>query len=78
MTMTGKVKFFNRDKGFGFITPDEGKHDVFIHISVLEAAGIGELPENQRVGFETSHDTRGRGLRAIKLIILDDEPAQAE
>lgn len=49
---TGKVKFFNGQKGFGFIQPDEGGPDVFVHISALERAGIGNLVEGQKVKFE--------------------------
>lgn len=49
---TGKVKFFNGQKGFGFIQPDEGGPDVFVHISALERSGIGNLVEGQKVKFE--------------------------
>jgi CspA family cold shock protein len=56
---TGKVKFFNGQKGFGFIQPDEGGPDVFVHISALERAGIGNLVEGQKVKFEVIMD-RGK------------------
>lgn len=49
---TGKVKFFNGQKGFGFIQPDEGGPDVFVHVTALESAGIGNLVEGQKVKFE--------------------------
>lgn len=49
---TGKVKFFNGQKGFGFIQPDEGGPDVFVHVSALERAGIGGLVEGQKVKYE--------------------------
>ncbi|HWJ99815.1 MAG TPA: cold-shock protein [Xanthobacteraceae bacterium] len=49
---TGKVKFFNGQKGFGFIQPDDAGPDVFVHISALERAGIGNLVEGQKVSFE--------------------------
>ena len=52
MSTTGTVKFFNPTKGFGFIQPDDGSKDVFVHISAVEAAGLGTLSENQKVSFE--------------------------
>ena len=53
MQQTGTVKFFNQSKGFGFITPDEGGTDVFVHISALEQSGIPILDEGMRVSYET-------------------------
>ncbi len=49
---TGTVKFFDAKKGFGFIQPEDGAKDVFVHISAVEAAGLGTLTEGQRVEFE--------------------------
>lgn len=48
----GTVKFFNAAKGFGFIAPEDGEKDVFVHISAVESAGMGTLAEGQRVSFE--------------------------
>lgn len=48
----GKVKFFNTQKGFGFIQPDDGTRDVFVHISAVERAGLGTLVEGQKVSYE--------------------------
>jgi CspA family cold shock protein len=48
----GKVKFFNTQKGFGFIQPDDGSRDVFVHISAVERAGMGTLVEGQKVSYE--------------------------
>ena len=49
---TGTVKFFNTTKGFGFIRPENGDKDVFVHISAVERAGLGNLTEGQRVSYE--------------------------
>jgi cold shock protein len=67
MRQTGTVKFFNQTKGFGFITPDQGGSDVFVHITAVESSGIGQLDENMRVSFETEPDKRGKGPKAINL-----------
>jgi CspA family cold shock protein len=55
---TGIVKFFNTQRGYGFIQPDDGGKDVFVHISALERAGISGLAEGQKVSFETAPDRR--------------------
>jgi cold shock protein len=49
---TGTVKFFNNQRGFGFIQPDDGTRDVFVHISAVERAGMGSLVEGQKVSYE--------------------------
>jgi CspA family cold shock protein len=67
MRQTGTVKFFNQTKGFGFITPDQGGKDVFVHITAVESSGIGPLDEGMRVSFETEPDKRGKGPKAVKL-----------
>jgi len=56
---TGTVKFFNTQKGFGFITPEDGGRDVFVHVSAVEAAGLHGLNEGQRVNFEVQPDAKG-------------------
>lgn len=56
----GTVKWFNASKGFGFIEPEGGKRDVFVHISALERAGIGELKDGQKVTFDTESGRDGR------------------
>lgn len=56
---TGKVKFFDSTKGFGFITRDDGQKDVFVHSSALKDSGINSLAEGQRISFEVKIDTRG-------------------
>jgi CspA family cold shock protein len=62
--MNGTVKFFNTAKGFGFITPDGGGKDVFVHASALERADIRILNEGDRVSFELEDDRKGRGKQA--------------
>ena len=56
----GAVKFFNTQKGFGFIAPEGGGKDVFVHITALERAGLRSLGEGQRVSFDLEKDQRGR------------------
>lgn len=55
---TGTVKFYNDQKGFGFIAPDNGGNDVFVHATALERAGIRGLKEGQKVSFNTEQDRR--------------------
>jgi CspA family cold shock protein len=56
---TGTVKFFNTTKGFGFITPDDGSKDVYVHISEVERSDLSDLTDGQKVSFEVQQDTRG-------------------
>jgi CspA family cold shock protein len=67
MRVTGTVKFFNTAKGFGFIQPEGGGKDVFVHATALEAAGIRTLNEGDRVTFVLEDDRRGRGKQAGQL-----------
>jgi CspA family cold shock protein len=55
----GTVKFFNASKGFGFISPSDGGKDVFVHISAVEASGLGSLGEGQKVSFDIQPDAKG-------------------
>lgn len=64
---SGTVKFFNNDKGFGFITPDEGGNDVFVHITAVKDSGMEDLTDGQRVSFDTEPDRRGKGPKAVNL-----------
>ena len=57
---TGIVKFFNADKGYGFIQPEDGGNDAFVHISAVEAAGMRTLDKDQRVSYELETDNRGK------------------
>ena len=69
MRQEGTVKFFNQTKGFGFITPDEGGNDTFVHVTAVESSGIGILGEGMRVSFETEDDKKGKGPKAINLLV---------
>jgi len=66
---SGTVKWFNSQKGFGFIQPDQGSQDVFVHISAVERAGMSTLDEGQKVSFDVVADRTGRSaaenLRAV-------------
>ena len=68
---TGTVKWFNATKGYGFIAPDDGGKDIFVHISALQASGLATLDENQKVSYETEPDRRGKGPKAVNLAIAD-------
>ena len=58
--ITGTVKFFNNDKGYGFIAPEDGSSDAFVHISAVERAGMSTLNKDQRVSYELETDGRGK------------------
>ena len=63
----GTVKWFNKVKGFGFIQPEDGSKDVFVHISAVERAGLGTLAEGQKVSFELERDKRSGKMSAGQL-----------
>lgn len=69
MRLNGIVKFFNHARGFGFITPDNGEKDVFVHASALERAGVPQLNEGDKVSFEIEDDKRGRGKQAANVAL---------
>jgi len=60
MTKTGTVKFFNNDKGYGFIQPDDGSGDSFVHISAVQAAGMNALDKDQRLTYEVETGRNGK------------------
>jgi CspA family cold shock protein len=64
---SGTVKWFNATKGFGFIQPDDGGQDVFVHISAVERAGLGSLNEGQKLTFELERDQRSGKMSAGQL-----------
>ena len=65
--INGTVKFFNTTKGFGFVQPEDGSKDVFIHVSALERAGIHGLNEGDKITFVLEDDRRGRGKQAAQV-----------
>ena len=67
---TGKVKWFNETKGFGFIVPDEGGNDVFVHISAVQKSGLTGLQEDQKVEYELYTDDRRGKTSAVDLKVL--------
>ena len=66
MATTGTVKFFNADKGYGFIAPDGGGNDAFVHITAVERAGMPTLNQDQRVSYDLEQDKRGK-MSAVNL-----------
>ncbi|KHL25618.1 cold-shock protein [Croceibacterium mercuriale] len=70
MSFTGTVKFFNADKGYGFIAPDGQGADAFVHISAVERAGMTTLKQEQRVRYELEQDRRGK-TSAVNLEAAD-------
>ncbi len=67
MAMTGVVKFYNTQKGYGFIKPDDGGRDIFVHVTAVERSGIGELAEGQRLSYDVEPDKFGKGPKAVNL-----------
>lgn len=67
MRQIGTVKFYNAQKGYGFIKPDDGGKDVFVHVTAVERSGISNLDEGMRISFETEPDKRGKGPKAVNL-----------
>lgn len=68
---TGTVKWFNAQKGFGFIAPDNGGSDAFVHISAVERSGIGDLREGQKVSYELVSDRKSGKMSADNLKTMD-------
>jgi len=64
---TGTVKWFNSTKGFGFIQPDNGGPDAFVHISAVERSGLGEIVEGQKIGYDMERDSRSGKMSACNL-----------
>ena len=71
MSSTGTVKWFNSEKGYGFIEPDEGGKDVFVHISAVERAGLRSLSDGQKISFEIVQDRRSGKSAADNITTVD-------
>lgn len=69
MSQQGTVKFFNADKGYGFIKPDDGGRDIFVHVTAVEQAGLRGLDEGQRITFDVEPDKKGKGPKAVNLVV---------
>ena len=69
MAQGGVVKFFNTERGYGFIKPDDGGRDVFVHITAVERAGMKSLNEGQRIDFDVEPDKKGKGPKAVNLVV---------
>lgn len=74
---TGTVKFFNEQKGYGFIAPDGGGNDAFVHISALERSGMRTLRQDQRVSYDLEEDRRGK-MAAVNLKAADEAGSAPE
>ena len=70
MGMIGFVKFFDPDKGYGFIKPEVGGNDVFVHITAVSASGLKTLTQGQKIQFDVEPDKRGKGPNAINLVVV--------
>lgn len=71
MRYKGKVKYYNAAKGYGFVTPDDGSKDIFLHVTAVQKSGLAHVAEGMSLSFETQNDTKGRGPQAIALEILE-------
>jgi CspA family cold shock protein len=69
MAQSGTVKFFNAQKGYGFIKPDDGGRDIFVHITAVERSGLADLNEGQRIEFDVEPDKKGKGPKAVNLVV---------
>ena len=65
--ITGTVKFFNTSKGYGFVSPEDGSKDVFVHVTALESAGIHGLNEGDKITFVLEDDRQGKGKQAAQI-----------
>ncbi|MEY3526273.1 MAG: hypothetical protein RI997_382 [Pseudomonadota bacterium] len=72
MPQKGIVKFFNSEKGYGFIRPEDGGSDLFVHISAVSQSGLVSLEQGQVVGYELEPDKKGKGPKAVNLVLMND------
>jgi CspA family cold shock protein len=69
MPQQGVVKFFNSEKGYGFIKPDDGGRDIFVHVTAVSRAGLEALDQGQKVTFDIEPDKKGKGPKAVNLVV---------
>lgn len=74
---TGTVKFFNDSKGYGFIQPDNGESDAFVHITAVERAGMNTLRQDQRISYDLEQDRRGK-MSAVNLKAEEAAPSDGQ
>ena len=72
MSQQGVVKFFNTEKGYGFIKPDDGGRDIFVHVTAVSRAGLQTLDQGQKVTFEVEPDKKGKGPKAVNLVVIGE------
>lgn len=72
MPQKGIVKFFNSEKGYGFIRPEDGGSDLFVHISAVSQSGLETLEQGQAIGYELEPDKKGKGPKAVNLVLLNE------
>ena len=77
MAMTGTVKFFNMKRGYGFVKPDGGGREVFVHRSAVERAGLKPLNGGERLRFDIELDRTGKGPKAVNLVLTLKPPRKA-
>ena len=70
MPQQGTIKFYNAEKGYGFIKPDDGGRDIFVHVTAVEKSGLGTLTEGQKVIFDIEPDKKGKGPKAVDLKLV--------
>jgi cold shock protein len=71
MPQQGTIKFFNAERGYGFIKPDDGGRDIFVHITAVAQAGLETLNEGQRVSYEIEPDKKGKGSKAVDVRLAE-------
>lgn len=69
MAQSGTVKFFNAEKGYGFIKPDDGGVDIFVHVSAVTRSGLSTLSEGEHVSFDVEPDRKGKGPKAVNITV---------
>ncbi len=67
MSIKGTIKFFNHSRGFGFVAPEDGSKDVFLHVTALERSGVPAVNEGDTITFDVEDDPRGRGKQATNI-----------